>query len=437
MKRIFIILLFAATIISAQNKTLSLEESIRIGIQNSKELIISKSKTRFAAAKISETTSQMLPQLKFSASYARLSDVPPFEVVVPFAPMPIKIQDVILDNYNLKLSLQQPLFTGFRLGSLKSAAEYNYNASELEFDAATNDYAVQINEAFWNFYNSEKVVELIKEQLVSAEKHLADTKNFLDNGLATMNDVLKLEVQNSNIELKLIEAENNRDLARINFNRIIGFDLNAETQISVDSINPAPENFEVQNLIVEAKNNRKEIKSLESKVLASDESISAANAGWFPSIYLFGNLYYNKPNQRIMPAKDEFKDTWDVGVSLNWDLWNWGYTSAQSTQATELKLQAETSLAQLKDVIETEVIKEFLNYNKALKKVEVANKSVEQASENYRLTVDKYDQQLASSSDLIDAQAYLLEAETNLTSALVSFQISKAKLNNAVGRKIY
>ena len=437
MKRIFIILLFAATIISAQNKTLSLEESIRIGIQNSKELIISKSKTRFAAAKISETTSQMLPQLKFSASYARLSDVPPFEVVVPFAPMPIKIQDVILDNYNLKLSLQQPLFTGFRLGSLKSAAEYNYNASELEFDAATNDYAVQINEAFWNFYNSEKVVGLIKEQLVSAEKHLADTKNFLDNGLATMNDVLKLEVQNSSIELKLIEAENNRDLARINFNRIIGFDLNAETQISVDSINPAPENFDVQNLIVEAKNNRKEIKSLESKVLASDESISAANAGWFPSIYLFGNLYYNKPNQRIMPAKDEFKDTWDVGVSLNWDLWNWGYTSAQSTQATELKLQAETSLAQLKDVIETEVIKEFLNYNKALKKVEVANKSVEQASENYRLTVDKYDQQLASSSDLIDAQAYLLEAETNLTSALVSFQISKAKLNNAVGRKIY
>lgn len=437
MKRIFIILLFAATIISAQNKTLTLEESIRIGIQNSKELIISKSKTRFAAAKISETTSQMLPQLKFSASYARLSDVPPFEVVVPFAPMPIKIQDVILDNYNLKLSLQQPLFTGFRLGSLKSAAEYNYNASELEFDAATNDYAVQINEAFWNFYNSEKVVELIKEQLVSAEKHLADTKNFLDNGLATMNDVLKLEVQNSSIELKLIEAENNRDLARINFNRIIGFDLNAETRISVDSINPAPENFDVQNLIVEAKNNRKEIKSLESKVLASDESISAANAGWFPSIYLFGNLYYNKPNQRIMPAKDEFKDTWDVGVSLNWDLWNWGYTSAQSTQATELKLQAETSLAQLKDVIETEVIKEFLNYNKALKKVEVANKSVEQASENYRLTVDKYDQQLASSSDLIDAQAYLLEAETNLTSALVSFQISKAKLNNAVGRKIY
>lgn len=437
MKRIFIILLFAATIISAQNKTLTLEESIRIGIQNSKELIISKSKTRFAAAKISETTSQMLPQLKFSASYARLSDVPPFEVVVPFAPMPIKIQDVILDNYNLKLSLQQPLFTGFRLGSLKSAAEYNYNASELEFDAATNDYAVQINEAFWNFYNSEKVVGLIKEQLVSAEKHLADTKNFLDNGLATMNDVLKLEVQNSNIELKLIEAENNRDLARINFNRIIGFDLNAETQISVDSINPAPENFDVQNLIVEAKNNRKEIKSLESKVLASDESISAANAGWFPSIYLFGNLYYNKPNQRIMPAKDEFKDTWDFGVSLNWDLWNWGYTSAQSTQATELKLQAETSLAQLKDVIETEVIKEFLNYNKALKKVEVANKSVEQASENYRLTVDKYDQQLASSSDLIDAQAYLLEAETNLTSALVSFQISKAKLNNAVGRRIY
>jgi outer membrane protein len=437
MKKIIIIFLIISANVFSQTKILTLEESIQVGLKNSKDLLISKSKTRYAEAKITEVGSQMLPQLQFSASYARLSNISPFEVTVPFLSTPIKIQDPILNNYNLKLSLTQPLFTGFRLSSLKSASEYNYDASELDYDAEINNYALKIQEAFWNFYNAQKIVDLIKEQKVSINKHLNDTKNFMDNGLATMNDVLKLKVQLSNVELKLIDSENNLDLARINFNRVIGYDLNAETEINTKDITPAQNKFNIDELITEGKANRKEVQSLEKRLLASTESVSAANSGWFPNIFLFGDVYYNRPNQRIMPQKDEFTETWDVGVTLNWNLWNWGYTSSQSTQAEELKLQAETSLSQLKDAVEIEVTSEYLNYNKSLKKVEVAKTSVEQAEENYRLTNDKYDQQLASSSDLIDAETYLLEAKTNLATALVNYQLSKFNLEKAIGRKIY
>ncbi|QQS35260.1 MAG: TolC family protein [Ignavibacteriales bacterium] len=434
MKYIFFAIVLSGCVMA---QSLTLEESLQLGLKNSKDLVISKSKTKYADAKITEVGSQMLPQLKFSASYTRLSDVPPFEVIVPFSPSPIKIQDVILNNYSFKLSLQQPLFTGFRLSSLKNSAEYNYEAANLEYNAAINNYAVQIYESFWNFYNSQQIAVLIKEQLISINQHLADTKNFLDNGLATMNDVLKLEVQYSSLELKLIEAESNLDLARINFNRVIGLELDASPELKVNEINPLPEKFLISDLLLEANKNRDEIKSISNRVKASDELVSAANAGWFPSIYLFGNAYYNNPNQRIMPIKNEFKDSWDAGVTLNWDLWNWGYTSSQTTQAEEIKLQTETNLAQLKESIEIEVTREYLNYVKSIKKVEVARKSVEQADENYRLTKEKYNSQVASSSDLIDAQTYQLEAETNLISALVGFQISKVKLERATGRKIY
>lgn len=434
MKYIFFALVLSGLVMA---QSLTLEESLHLGLKNSKDLVISKSKTKYADAKITEVSSKMLPQLKFSASYTRLSDVPPFEVIVPFSPSPIKIQDVILNNYSFKLSLQQPLFTGFRLNSLKNSAEYSYEASNLEYNAAVNNYAVQIYESFWNFYNSQKITALINEQLISMNQHLTDTKNFLDNGLATMNDVLKLEVQYSSLELKLIEAESNSDIARINFNRIIGLELDAIPELKVNDINPHPEKFLISDLLLEADKNRDEIKSITNRVKASDELISAANAGWFPSVYLFGNAYYNNPNQRIMPIKNEFKDSWDAGVTLNWDLWNWGYTSSQSTQAEEIKIQTETNLAQLKESIEIEVTREYLNYVKSIKKLEVARKSVEQAKENYRLTNEKYNSQVASSSDLIDAQTYQLEAETNLISAIVGFHISKAKLERAIGRKLY
>ena len=127
--KLFLLALTIPVIVTAQ--TFTLEQSIDTGLKNSKELKISNSKVIGYDAKITEIGSQMLPQLKLSAGYTRLSDVPDFSVTVPGFNKSFNIQEVVLNNYQVKLSLQQPLFTGFRLSSLKSAAKYNYTASEL------------------------------------------------------------------------------------------------------------------------------------------------------------------------------------------------------------------------------------------------------------------------------------------------------------------
>ena len=64
-------------------------------------------------------------------------------------------------------------------------------------------------------------------------------------------------------------------------------------------------------------------------------------------------------------------------------------------------------------------------------------KSVEQAEENYRITSEKYNQQMATSTDLIDAENSLLDAKTKLANAQVDFQMAKVRLEKATGRKIY
>lgn len=437
MLKLTAIILLISGIVNAQEFKLSLEESIETGLKNSKELSLIESKSRYTEAKITEINSQMLPQLKFFASYTRLSEVQPFQVITPFSPIPIKIQDAILDNYNLKLSLYQPLFTGFRLSSLKSASQSNLKAIEFEYDAKVNEYAYKIHEAFWSYYNAGQMVDLIRDHLKAVKQHLTDTENFMENGLATMNDVLKLEVQYSNMALRLIEAENNFDIARINFNRIIGYDLNSNTILDLNMITSTTQEFDVEELIEEAQLNRDEIKSAEQKMIAADNGIAAANSGWFPSVYLFGNAYYSRPNQRILPAKDEFKESWDAGITLSWDIWNWGYTSSQTKQANETKLQTELTLLQLKDAIELEVRTEYLNFIKSQKSVEVAQNKVEQAEENYRLTLDKYNYQLATSTDLIDAQTYEQEASRQLITSLINYELSKLRLNKSVGRKLY
>jgi len=437
MKKLFITLLIVIGVINAQERILTLEESLQIGLQNSKQIKISQASLKNSEAKITEVGSQMLPRLSFGASYTRLSDVRPFAVTVPFSPTPITIQEPILDNYQLKLSLHQPLFTGFRLSSLKSAAEYNSKAIELEYSQEINEEALRIHQSFWNYYKSQKVLQLVEENLKSLEKHLTDTKNFLDNGLVTKNDLLKLEVQYSNTELKRIEAKNAVELARSAFNKIIGLPLNANTQVIAEEPQAISITSKYEDLLSEALQAREEIKLLEYRIKAGEENIYAAQAGWYPSIFLFGNYYYSKPNQRIMPLEDRFEDTWAVGVGLNWNILDWGETSAKTTQAEQQLIQVESTYQIIKENIELEVYKDYLTALSEFEKVNVSRKSIEQAEENYRITEDKYNQQLATSSDLIDAEVALLNSQTNLTNALVDLELAKTRLKKSVGKRIY
>ena len=103
MKRtIFIIISLFIYASAFSQETHTLKELLETGFQNSKDLKISNSKVVSSSAKIDEIISQFFPQLTFNAGYTRLSDVPAFEVSIPNIPQPIKLYDMILDNYSMK-----------------------------------------------------------------------------------------------------------------------------------------------------------------------------------------------------------------------------------------------------------------------------------------------------------------------------------------------
>jgi len=436
MKNVIVIIILFTSLLSAQNK-LTIKDAIQLGLSNSKSLKVSKAKVDYNQAKIDEVKSQFYPQLKFSAAYNRLSDIPPFEIVTPFFPSPIKIQEPVLNTYSLKLSLQQPLFTGFKLTSLQNMNSYNKASADADYSREINEEAMNIYTAFWNFYRAKEVKKLIDENLSAIESHLTDTKNFLQNELVTLNDVLKLEVKYSNIKLKQIEAANGVEVSRAVMNKTIGLPIQSKTDISVEEISPEIKEMNYDELLNEALQNRADIEALKLKTDAGREAIDAANSSWYPSIYLFSNFYYNRPNQRIMPVKDRFDESWDAGVSLTWDLWNWGYNSSQSEQAKQLYIQTETALNIVKEAVHVEVYSNYLQLIATHEKIETAKKAVESAKENCRITSDKYKVQLATSTELIDSETLLLQAETDLTNSTIEYELSRLKLEKSLGRKIY
>lgn len=438
MKVIVIMFILFASSLFAQERVLTLQESLEIGLQNSKDLKISQSRVNYSDAKLSEINSQFLPQFKLFGNYTRLSDnIPAFEFTSPFFPNAIRVSEPLYNNYTFKLGFTQPLFTGFKLLSSRSAAKYNLQASESDYSKEQNEVAFNIYNAYWNYYKAEELRNVIAQTLQQIENHLRDTRNFYEQGLVSNNDLLKLEVQYSNTQLMLIDAENNLKIAKIAFNKELGIDLDAQTKVAATEKSMSLVNYDLSEIINEAINNRYELKSLAYRVEGSKEGITAAQSSLFPSVYLSGNYYYSNPNPRFQPAKDEFNYNWDVGVTLSWDVWNWGLTSSQVSQAEQTKIQLETNYDQLKENIRMEVHSNYLNLLKTEEKVKVNKIALEQASENYRITAEKYNLQLVSSTDLIDAETLKLQAETNLKAAEVDYQISKVRLEKSLGRRIY
>ncbi|PJA97157.1 MAG: hypothetical protein CO129_02730 [Ignavibacteriales bacterium CG_4_9_14_3_um_filter_34_10] len=411
---------------------LSVEQAIEIGLKNSKNLHSSLMKVKSAEAKVKEARALGLPSLKLSARYTRLSKVDPFVITTPFGSFPIA--PGIYDNYGTQLTLAQPLFTGFRISGNVELNEELSNAVNDEYDKDKSELLFNVKNSYWNVFKAQQFKKLMDETVAQIKSHLNDAKNLAKAGMITRNDILKLEVQLSNIEFQQIDAENAVKLSTLALNSVIGLPLETNTIIT-SSVNLSKfEIDDISKMVSSALDNRPEVKAAESRIQAGKSGVTLAQASWYPQISLYGNYYYSKPNQRILPSQNQFDATWDAGVMLNMNLWDWLTTKHQTDQAEAQLEQAKDGLGMIKDGITLEVTQNYLSLNQAKRKIDIAKLNVEQAEENLRVTSDKFNNGLATSSELIDAETALVSAKTNYANSVVDFELAKAKLEKSLGK---
>ena len=429
---IIIAMLIFTVLVNGQEKlTLTVEQAVQTGLENSKALKSSQFKVVAAEAKTSEADALGLPSLKLNAVYTRLSDLPSSTLTTPFGVF--EISPSILNNYTVKATVQQPLFTGNKISGASDIAEYSYEATKQDFSKDKADLIYNIKNAYWNLYRANEFKKVVDENVGQIRSHAVDAENMMKQGLLTNNDLLKVQVQLSDALVRQIDAKNNVTLAMLGLNNTLGLPLSTQIEITSQLESNLTSSVDVTALVKKAVENRPEILGMNARVKASESNLSIARSGWYPQIFLVGNYNYLRPNQRIFPSKDEFKGTWDVSISLSYDLWNWNTSGNQSTQAEAQLSQTEQALSQLKDGVSLEVTQSYLAVNQAKERSEVAKKGVEQAEENYRVTNERYKKGLNVNSDLLDAEVALLTAKLNYTQSLVDFELAAARLAKSIG----
>jgi outer membrane protein len=427
----FFLVIAVLSQVSAQTRMLTIEESVALGLENSRVLHGSRMKSEYAAAKASEMNAMLYPSLKLQGSYQRLSEVPEFKIPLPGAPT--SIFPYIPNTYSARATLQQPLFTGWKFQGAADNAAYQAEAARSDVAKDRADLIFNIKSAYWTVFRAKEVKRLSDESMKQIASHLEDAENLMKQGMATTNDVLKVKVQLSNSKILQSDAANSVRLAMLSFNSIVGIALDTDIGIASQLTPTSKEYPELEKVLTSALTIRPDILSLESRVKAANAAVTSAAGGWFPQIFLTGNYYYARPNQRIIPSKDEFKDTWDFGISLQFDLWNNLTAFHQTNQAKAQYEQTKDALVTLKDGVTLDVTQSYLNFQQAKERIGLAELTVEQANENYRTAAEKYKSGLTTSSELLDAEVALLQSRLQLTQSLVDHELAEAKLERAIG----
>jgi outer membrane protein TolC len=422
----------------AQPRLLSLEEALAAGLEKNPGLQASRLELAAATARSREIAAGRLPSLKLGGGYTRLSEVPDFQVTLPISPDPIVVSQSYFNNFNLRLGIQQPLFTGFRLQAGERSARLLEAAAGQDLEKDRTELVFAVKAAYWGLARSREFEKVIDENVRQVGEHLKDVRAFSDQGLATRNDVLRAELELSNAEIMRIDARNAAEVALTALVSLIGLPLDADIDLTTSvesraSRIPAKAGEGDGDPIERALAQRPEIKSAEFRIKASEMGVKAVRSAFLPQVYLSGNYYYLRPNPRILPSLDRFKGTWDVGVSVSFDIWNWGQTKRQTEQAEARLGQAREARKALEDQAVLEVTQCRLSLARAGEKVRVAGQAVGQAEENLRVTRERFKQGVALSSDVLDAEVALLRAKLGRTQAAIDQVVAQARLEKALG----
>lgn len=422
--------------VQAQQKTsMSLHDAVAMALEKSDEVVLADAKTTTKKYELQGVKNNRYPDLKISGQYMRLTnaDIKQGSVLnsseentttTTAKKEPAKVDQLMLGQANLSL----PLFSGFKLKNSIKASEKLYQAESASAVYTKEETALQVIEYYAQLYKTQKAVELFRENLKRSQQRVTDFKALETNGLIARNDLLKSQLQVSKIQLSLDDAE--KDVRIINYRLITLLKLPAETFIEVSPANIDANLF--NNAIKsesDALQSRKDLEAVQLLGQAAEANIKVAKAGYYPSFALSGGYIALDLNNVIT-----VKNAMNVGVGLSYNLSSIFKNGDEVKAAKSKALEAQTQAAILTDRIKTEIVKAQEEYNLSIKQDKVYSESVDQASENYRIVKDKYDNGLADTNDLLEADVDQLGAQVNQANAKANVALKYYELLNASGQ---
>ncbi len=358
------------------------------------------------------------PQTPYEKIIAGIFNAPPTTVRSQF-------------TWSVSLTITEPLGPLYTIYHAYYATIYGEDAARTQVDQATRDQARQAAVSYFRVLQARSALDTNQQSVAQLNAQVKNVDALVQAGVAQKADLLRIQVALAAAQQQVSQSKANLKLARSALAVAIGRD----PQNPVGVQGPANVNLptlqgDLADAIDQATKTRPELQQLKLRMQQADEGVDIQKGDYIPQLVALGQ-YQHQEGQGLSGNNNLF-----VGLALDWDIWKWGARSDAVDEAQAQRVKLDYVYTQARRQIGLQVKKAWYDLQSALETYQVAEQSVEQAKEAFRVETARYQAGESTPTDLLSAQSALTEAQNNRNAALYQALIQNAELIYAIGQPL-
>lgn len=329
--------------------------------------------------------------------------------------------------FTTRLAIGQVVFDGGRTSGSIAAATAQHDAASTDADAASAGVVLAVTRTFGQVLSLQAAARATDAAVVAATEDLARASHRRDAGTATDADVLGMSVHIADMRQRQLQIDADLASARATLNRLMGTPIENSFEVA-DEVPAPPAAGDLTRLYAEAEAARPDLRRADAQLRMADAGARQARSVWWPQISAQAGLEWNGT------TVGDRASAWIVGGEARWNLSLSGADMARSRAAAASRTVAMAGRDDMRAAVRVEVFTAVRQLEAATARVQVGATARADAIERARVVRNRYDNGLASMTDVLAAASATLDAEARDVAARVDALVANAELQRALGR---
>jgi outer membrane protein len=423
MKSPLAILVVLTASASAQPRKLTLSGAIELALKQNPDIAVAEQNRVAADERESNVKSKRLPALGVSSSLNEYTK--PFTIVFGGMPFVLHQQETSFTN----VTVSQPL-TGFAyLSELVGAANHDSAAAAAEYDRARLDAAYSTADAYVRALEAHASAEVSARLVSDIDADLQRAQKLREADTLTNIDVLRLQSAKAAAEQTAVRTDTSSTSALARLAVTIGLHDGVVVDVT-DDLPPEPPvlAMALDQAINRAISTRPELRAAQERIAASANLVTSKWEQYVPNINAVGTWQHTTGLQPFQPANEEY-----IGLQVQWRVWDWGGIRDEYKEAKAHENAARISAESLADHVKLEVRTKWLDAQAGYKNLASAQTQLQSAEEAYRLQKVKFENGVATTTDVLDSESDAARARLQSALARYDYYLALIGLARAVG----
>lgn len=396
---------------STPNGALSLQDCIKIAMQNQTDIIVAQNNVRAARSRSDKAFAGYLPQISIQNN----------AFVSGIGSVLSKSTTGTAGNVSLNI------FDGGLRELNNVSAKYGVAQSKAQLNRTTQTTMFNVTKAYYNVLRARRLAEVAEANVKYNQGLKEQVETRAQLGSAAQVDVLPVEAQLANAQLNRVTAKNSVRTSMLDLQSAIGMNPNASFDVQDVGNVPEPEIGMLQEYVKQAEGSRPDIQSSKASAGMARAAVKSAWINIYPRPVISGN--YQKGIEGGFTSSGG-----QVIGGIVFNLFDGGANRAALREAQAQRANAEQQEKQVQRDILVQVEEAYLNLTSSREKLAASKVSLESAQKNYDVQRDRYNQGLAITLDLINAELQVITAQTNEVQSRYDYYTAISQLNYATGK---